>query len=217
MIGWAYLVGCLVYLVCGDNRTALLGCAVLLLCLYPADRTGRFAGFWLSNYVGIGGTLGSQASITVAGMLLAASLKVPDADAAWRSTRFSFCFIGTCAGSAWLLHGLYGINKNSATPSWCLWACAITATLWLGLHWLLDARSAGRLARVLVLAGQNVLLAYLLSELLPSALDLVGLDRWYSGIGERGLGLAVARSAGCGVLLLATTVGLNRVGFRLKL
>jgi predicted acyltransferase len=118
---------------------------------------------------------------------------------------------------AWLLHGLYGINKNSATPSWCLWACAITALLWLSFHLLIDGRSVGVMARPLVLAGQNVFLAYLLSELSPSAIDLLRLDGWYAGLAAPGLAHAVARSAGCALILLAATIGLNRLGFRLKL
>ncbi len=38
---------------------------VLLLALYPADRSGAFDGFWLSRYIGIGEMLGAHPSITV--------------------------------------------------------------------------------------------------------------------------------------------------------
>jgi predicted acyltransferase len=217
LIGWAYVVGSMAFLVCRSNRTALLGCAVLLMCLYPADRAGAFDQFWLAKYVGIGATLGSQAAITVAGLLLATILVAPDTGSQWPRTRFTLCFIATCSMGAWLLHGLYGINKNSATPSWCLWACAITALLWLILHFLIDGRSVGVMARPLVLAGQNVFLAYLLSDLVPSAIDLLRLDDWYAGLAALSLAHAVARSAGCALILLAATIGLNRLGFRLKL
>src|SRR5437868_6145276 len=43
---------------------------------------------------------------------------------------FALWFIAGCSIAALLLYPLYGINKNQATPSWCLWACAITAALW---------------------------------------------------------------------------------------
>jgi len=217
LIGWAYLVGSLAFLAFRSNRTALLGCAVLLMCLYPADQSGAFDHFWLAKYVGLGSTLGSQAAITVAGLLLGTILVTSDTGSESRRVRFTLCFIAACSMSAWLLHGLYGINKNRATPSWCLWACAITALLWLLFHFLLDGRPVRGIARPLILAGQNVFLAYLLSDLLPSAIDLLRLDDWYGGLAAPGLACAVARSAGCALILLAATIGLNRLGFRLKL
>jgi len=217
LIGWAYLVGAMVFLAFRGHRTALLGSAVLLLCLYPADQHGAFNGFWLTHYVGIGATLGSQAAITVAGLLLATILVAPDTGTVWLRTRFTLLFIAGSAAGALLLHGLYGINKNSATPSWCLWACAITAALWLLFHFLSDVRPVGFIARPFAIAGQNVFLAYLISEMLPSAIDLLHLDNWYGGLAEPNLAHAVARSAGCAAVILCLTAALNRVGFRLKL
>jgi predicted acyltransferase len=217
LIGWAYLVGALVFLLFRGNRTALLGSAVLLLCLYPADQHGAFNGFWLSSYVGIGATLGSQAAITVAGLLLATILLAPEMGTVWSRTRFTLLFIAGSVAGALLLHGLYGINKNSATPSWCLWACAITAALWLLFYFLSDVRPVGFITKPFAIAGQNVFLAYLISEMLPSAIELLRLGDWYGGLAGPNLAHAVARSAGCAVVILYLTAALNRVGFRLKL
>ena len=220
LIGWAYLVAALVFLVFRTNRTALLGCVVLLLCLYPADKAGAFDGFWLARIVGIGGTLGSQGAIAVAGMLLASILLAPDAATIRARVRFALLFIAGCSAGALLLHGLYGINKNQATPSWCLWACAITAALWLLFYLLADVRPQGpstKLTKPFAIAGGNVLLAYLLSEAHGSALELVGLGGWYTRLATPDLAHAMARSVGCAVIILAITAGLNRLGFRLKL
>jgi heparan-alpha-glucosaminide N-acetyltransferase len=217
LLGWAYLVASIIFLVFRGRRTALLGCMVLLFCLYPADRSGWFRNFWLSDYVGIGETLGSQAAITVAGVLLASILAAPDARTTGLRTNFAVLFIAGCAAGALLLEGLYGINKNSATPSWCLWACAITAALWLLIFLGCDAGRMGAPAKPLVVAGQNVLLAYLLSEMLPSALELIHLDRWYGRLADPNLACAVARSAGCALAILTATALLNRAGYRLKL
>jgi len=74
LIGWAYLVASIVYLVFRNHRTALLGCIVLLTGLFAADRTGLFDHFFLADIVSIGETLGSQAAITVAGVMLATIL-----------------------------------------------------------------------------------------------------------------------------------------------
>ena len=220
LIGWAYLVAAIVFLIFRDHRTALLGCFVLLLCLYPAERTGAFQGFWLARIVGIGGTLGSLGAIAVAGVLLASALRAPDITTVGARARFVLLFVAGCSVGAWLLNGLYGVNKNSATPSWCLWACAITAGLWLLFHLLADVRPQSRpaiLCAPLALAGANVLLAYLISGMLPSVLDLSGLSGWYWRLAEPGLAHAMARSIGCAIVILAATAGLNRIGFRLKL
>jgi len=220
LIGWAYLVAALVFLAFRTRRTPVLGCMVLLFCLYPADKAGAFEGFWLSRIVGIGGTLGSQGAIAVAGMLLASILLSSDFATLRARTAFTLLFIAGCSAGALLLQGLYGINKNQATPSWCLWACAITAALWLLFYLLADVRPPGltaKLALPFALAGGNVLLAYLLSEMHGSFLDVLGLDGWYSRLAQPDLAHAMARSSGCAVVILAITAGLNRLGFRLKL
>jgi hypothetical protein len=66
-------------------------------------------------------------------------------------------------------------------------------------------------ARPLSIAGQNVLLAYLLSEMLPSPFELVHFND------PPGLAWYVFRCAAWSVLLLWLTAGLNRLGFRLKI
>ncbi len=217
LIGWAYLVASIVFLLFRTHRTAILGCVVLLMCLYPADRAGLFDSFWLNRYVGIGSTLGSQAAITVAGLLLATIL-VTGATATARSrTAFALLFAAGFAAAAILLHGLYGINKNAATPSWCLWACAITAAIWLLLYWLCDCWPVAFIARPLSIAGGNVLLAYLISEMLPSVLDLLHLDDWFGRLGQTNLACAIGIPAGFAAAILLVTALLNRAGFRLKL
>ena len=168
LIGWAYLVAASVYLVFRNHRTALLGCMALLFCLYPADREGLFDGCWLEQIVGIG-EIGAHAAIVVGGVLLATILVTADTATVWDRARFTLLFTLGSAAGALLLNGLYGISKNDATPSWCLWSCAITAILWLGFYFLADVRQSAKIiSKPFNVAGQNVLLAYLLSEMLPS-------------------------------------------------
>jgi len=59
LIGWAYLVSAIVFLLFRARSTALLACMVLLFCLYPASRTGTFEHFVLARYISIGEALGS--------------------------------------------------------------------------------------------------------------------------------------------------------------
>jgi heparan-alpha-glucosaminide N-acetyltransferase len=134
LIGWGYLVACLVFLIFGGNRTAILGCMALLMCLFVADKKGAFEGSWLGKIVGIGGTLGSQGAIAVGGLLLGSMLTAADVATLKARTKFTLWFIAGCAAAALLLNSSYGISKNRATPSWCFWSCAITAALWYGFR-----------------------------------------------------------------------------------
>jgi heparan-alpha-glucosaminide N-acetyltransferase len=213
LIGWAYLVGSVGYILFRGRPTATFGCVALLYCLYPADQTGLFAGLWIKNHVEIGEVLGSQAAITASGILLASVLTEP----VLRRVRFTVLFVAGCAAAAWLLDGLYGINKYKATPSWCLWASAATAVVWLAFDLLAAVRGLSLAVRPFAIAGQNVLLAYLLHNLLYPVLDLLHLDGWYDSLARPDLAHAVGRAAGCAAAILALTAGLNRAGFRLKL
>jgi heparan-alpha-glucosaminide N-acetyltransferase len=216
LIGWAYLVACLVFLVFRGQRTATLGCMALLMSLFVADKNGVFEGFWLSKIVGIGETLGSQGAIAVGGLLLGSVLTAADMTTLKARTSFTCWFAAGCAAAALLLNPAYGISKNNATPSWCFWACAITAALWYALYLVSDVRPVKIVSRPLALAGQNVLLAYLISEMLPGLLDAL---HWSGGYGHLAMNLpaAIARSALCATIILIVSTSLNRIGFRLKL
>jgi len=216
LIGWAYLVTSIVFLVFRQNRTAILGCMTLLLCLFAADRSGLFETFWLNRIVGIGGTLGSLPAIATGGLLLGSMVTRPDTTSLKARTKFVFWFVAGCAAAALLLNRAYGISKNGATPSWCLWACAVTTVLWYGCHLICEVRPTNIISRPLVLAGQNVLLAYLISEMLPGLLDAVGLGDGYGRLAAT-LPSAIARSTLCGVIILLASSSLNRIGFRIKL
>jgi heparan-alpha-glucosaminide N-acetyltransferase len=223
LIGWAYLVAAVAFWIFRTNRTALLGCVAVLMCLYPAEKTHLFEHFhvrpaiWFSSIVNLGETLGSQAAIAVAGVLLGTILLTPNTSTVRARAKFTLLFVLGFSLAAFLLHGLYGINKNAATPSWCLWACAITAALWLLLYFVCDVWRIGAIAKPLALAGQNVLLAYLLSNLLDPLLELLQASDWYDSLASPYLASAIARSAGTALVILSLTVLLNRLGFRLKI
>jgi len=220
LIGWAYLAASILYLAFRNHRIALLASVALMTCFYAAGRRGFFENFWPNHIVDFGGTLGSQAAITVAGLMLGTILITPETRSHWARIKFTLWFVAGFAFAALLTTRLYGVSKNEATPAWCLWSSAITAALWLLCYLWLDLRpqsSLAQAAKPLAIAGQNVLLAYLLSEMMGSVLDLAHLGDWYGGLAEHSLTGAIARSAACGAVVLAIAAGLNRIGFRLKL
>ena len=218
-IGWSYLIVTLIFLGFRCRRTALLGCLALLYCLYPARKLGAFGSFWLAQHLNLGET-GTQAGIMLAGTLLATTLLTADTTTHMARARFALWLSVGCVTGALLLNGLYGINKGSATPSYALWTTAIAAALWLGCYYLADVRpgnGAVRVIKPLTIAGANVLLAYLLSEMLHPLLDVMCLRDCYSQFLNLNLSCALVGTAACSVAILVLTALLNRLGFRLKL
>ncbi len=217
LIGWAYFAAAILFVIFKTNRTALLASVALMTCFYAAAKKGFFDNFWPARFVDFGGTLGSQEAITVAGLLLATILISPEMSVLKSKIKFTLLFIAGFSFAALLVNGLYGISKNNATPSWCFWADAITAALWLGFYFFCDVKPVKFISKPLALAGQNVLLAYLISEMQESVFNLLHLGDWYDSLAEPNLACAILRSAGCGAVILLITVGLNRIGFRLKI
>jgi predicted acyltransferase len=217
MIGWAYLVGSIVYLLFRQNRLPLLASMALLLCLFAADRRGAFHGWRLSSVVKIGTALGAQPSVTVAGVLLATILLTPETSDHRRRVTFTLLFMVGCAAAAGLLRPVWGISKSDATPPWCLWACVASAAGWLVLYLAMDVGRAAWLFKPATVAGQNVLLAYLLSTAVEPWLSVVQLDKAYDQFADIDFAHALFRSTMCAIVILALTAVLNRIGFRLKL
>jgi predicted acyltransferase len=190
-----------------------------LYCLYPAYKLGAFDWFWLAHHLDIGGT-GTHAGIMLAGTLLATTLVTRETGSHGARSRFTLLLVAGGAVGALLLNALYGVSKNNATPSFCLWTTSITAALWLGLYSFADVWASERTKRIvgpLALAGGNVLLAYLLSEMWHPFLDVVQLRRFYDQFAELNLACALIRAASCSIAVVALTTLINRLGLRLKL
>jgi heparan-alpha-glucosaminide N-acetyltransferase len=236
LIAWAYLAAALLFVVFRTRRLALAVATACMFGFWICDRSGaahdfKLAGFlaplgesisyWVTwfdhNVVGISECLGSLAAISVAGVILATVLITPETATIRKRVNFTLLFIAATAFAALVFYKPWGIWKNSATPSWCLWACSITASVWLLFYLIGDVLKMTWLTKPFAIAGQNVLLAYLLSEGLESFLRVLHLGDWYDQLGSPTLAAAISRSLGLGIVLLAITALLNWLGFRLKL
>jgi predicted acyltransferase len=181
LIGWAYLVACLVYVPLRAHLAGVVGAIALLYCVYMANAVGAFASLsWLTRWVDIGAALGSHAAITVSGVALGMMLTPasPVRTHAGRM-RWALVFGLGLAAAGWLLHAghdlhrMFIINKIFATPPWCLWSSAITTWVWVAIYWLMDVRQWKGWARAVEPAGQNPLFAYILAPMLYCVFALV--------------------------------------------
>ena len=214
LIGWSYLVCSIIYLLTGGNATALMGLMALMVCVYIGDRHGRTPVIWehLSRVWSTGSFFGSQSAIVTAGMVAGTRLldKKPD-----RHTFFLLFGAGLWL-AGWLLRPLHGYHKNAGTESWGLVSAGIGTLLLLVFHRALDVfRRKSDTDGILVLAGRNALLAYLLPELVGSLSGLAGIDLmpWWGRGGMFGMANAAAFTA----LMIWMAAAATRLGFVLRL
>jgi predicted acyltransferase len=213
LIGWAYMTASLLYLPFRRHRNVLLVLSLGLLSVWVFDRWGAFS--WNGGWID-GGRNGSLPAITLAGVALATTFagaaSIPSARA---RVGFAAGLAAASALGAILLHDGYGINKNAATPAWCLWSVAITTAIWIPLHALLDRKPlSARLATLITHAGANVLLAYILSSYIAYAFVLAGIE-WYDRLGFTPAG-GIPRSVVFAVTVLGVAATLDRFRIRLR-
>ncbi len=228
LIGWAYLVACIAYLLLRHQRAGMVGVVALLYCVYLADGAGFFSGLsWITQWVGIGSMLGSHAAITVSGVVLGMML-TPDSPLKTHQARIRWALLYglALAVAAHLLHSLHDIdsmfiiNKIFATPPWCLWTSAITIWVWVAIYWLMDVRGWKRWAVAVGPAGQNSLFAFILAPILYSAFVLLtvafgGFD-FYAWLGDS-FAVGFWRSLIFAFAMTWLAGGLRYVGVRLRL
>lgn len=228
LIGWAYLVACVAYTLFRKQPAALMGVVALLYCLFFADKVGTFSGWPLRNRIDFGSMLGSHAAITLSGVLLGIML-LPDSPVQghWRRIRWATLYgLGLFVGGVLLyqlqgvdaVHDMFKINKNAATPTWCLISSAITVWIWVVLYVIMDVVGFSAWTIVFKPAGENPLFAYILHPIVIYAAVLLGEAGWnlYAELGDSfQTGLWRSIVVALGVTWLVG--GMRRVGIWLRL
>lgn len=225
LIGWAYFVASASFLFLRKNVAGLLGVMALLYCVFVADKVGTFDGIWLRQYVDFGSQLGSHSAIVVGGVVLGLILR-PDSPVQGHLKRLRWALL--YAAGLWLAgvllhrladtHSMWIINKNAATPPWCLISSALTIWVWCVIYFIMDMNGVKAWAKVIQPAGENPLFAYILAPMIYalSALigDLVGTDP-YALLGES-FAVGFVRSIAFAFLITWIVGRLKRVGIYLK-
>jgi len=226
MIGWCYMAGSLLFLACRGNRVVLAGAIGLTTALSIGARHGAldFLGP-VNGVINIGSLFGSHTTIVTAG-LLAGTIFLPGSDIAAPRQRVRFLTgLGAALLAAgYILRPLHGFSKIQGTESYALATAGICGLVFLLFYVALDILKKGRKAAAVILpAGRNPLLAYLLPGLIGNAAALAGtlihadIGRWlwpfYGAGGNAGMLNAAAMT---GVVLLLTAL-LTRAGLVLKL
>ncbi len=211
LIARAYLAVCILYVPLRKKpwAPAVLLAAFTTLNVFSRVDAGAFLrhlSFWVWPF-----GRGDLASITMAG-IVASQLLLSDPLKPFR--RRALAMLGyiaalTLAGAATFT---FGVTKLGATPTWCLWCSAISATLVLALYWLVDVRGFTRWAAFARPAGSNTLLTYLLPDIFYAAFTVA----WIGAPFDAGLPGA-ARATVFTALMLGWAALMTRWRVRLQL
>lgn len=217
LIGWAYLITNLVYVLFRRSQAGMIGSLAILILMFIGDRTGAF-GWWynLTDLVSVGGHIGGHGSIAVAGMITGL-LFLPDSPTTEPTARLKWLGIYALMLfiAGYLLRPLYGISKIYATPSWCLYSSAICCLIFAFLYWLIDVKKISGWTFILKPAGSNPLLAYILPSIFYTLLALFGITFWNQWWGDGVVG--IVRSWVFSFIILYITHWLTRLNIRLHL
>ena len=217
LIGWAYLVGCLSYLVFRKNILAQCGVLALLVLLNIGDRAGAHLYLGkITDYIWLAGVIGGHGSLALAGIVLSLYMSDKQENSIFKNIRgWWLGYAVVLLFSGYLLQPLYGISKNNATPTWCLYSAGICVLVYYFLYWLVDVKKIQSWAGFLKPAGSNPLLAYILPNLVYSSLGLLGITFLHTHFKSGFPGFL--RSLGIALFILGLTALLSKLKFKLKL
>jgi predicted acyltransferase len=229
LIGWAYFWSATAYVLFRRaGHAALAAAAAVMMGVYFGDRAGAFAfaDAWRwdvfgrvtlapAKWVDVATQWGSQPAVTMFGVVVGWTLS-PGVGGWGHAARvgFAVAFAALLGMAGLLLYPTFGIDKNAATPTWCLWSAAITAVVWVAFYGVIDVAGWRRWATPLAWAGAAALLIYILAGLWYATTSLFGWQ-WWQHLGAR-YPEAVLRASVAAVLLTLVGGILGRLGFRLR-
>jgi heparan-alpha-glucosaminide N-acetyltransferase len=241
LIGWAYLTTAILWLILGRRREWLMGALANLILLHLAmQHGGLFTRLdnkpWLGwampvfkifanvigqvdQFVSLGEATGSLAAISMAGCLLGSILR-RDSDVATHRDRLRWAFtfaIGLLL-AGFITDTFEGINKNAATPTWCLWSAALTCLVWMFLYWMIDVVGFQWWTILVRPAGANPLLAYFLHPIIVELIVVAGLGSQFLSYQDASNPYLVVGGSFAMALVVCVVTGLlARIGLRTRL
>ena len=245
LIGWAYLVAASVYflLAIGGGRPRpewLMAAVAMLILMFLASKQGGFFvrvadKTWLepllpvvaslesvvefvNRHVDLGTQLGSLPSIMMAGCILGSVLlHGSEIESAGQRVRWSLTFAAILFLLGLMTDTFAGINKISATPTWCLWCAAMATLVWVVLYWVIDIRQWSAWTILVRPAGANPLIAYLMHPILLFVLSLTGLGTVVRSYADSPTSLvAMAGSLAMALFVCGFTGLIAKCGLRIR-
>jgi heparan-alpha-glucosaminide N-acetyltransferase len=214
LIGWAYLISCIIYQVVQGNIVAL---AIILAACIGFYMVGKLPEVQGSGWKWISGQTGhaTHTSLVISGIIL--SLLFFDLRQNKTTSRRiieAFIFAAVLFVAGFFLRPYYQISKIWATPTWALYAAGICTLIFIFLYWLIDLKKASAWTEFFKPAASNPLLTYIIPFILFALFRLIGFswpDIFYQGV------YGIIWSMVFAVLVMTAVRGLNKLKIRLQL
>jgi len=216
LIGWAYLIACLLYQLSRGNQLALFMMTAFCIAYYCAgnsismtDQPNRLQ--LLFSQTGHA----AHTAIVLCGILLSLLL-FDNGKEQTQKQRYikALGFALVLVIAAWWLRPYYGISKIHSTPSWCLYCSAICTIIFLLLYAAVDLKKYSTWTNFFRPAAMNALLIYCIPFFIYAMLQVFHIQFpsfLYEGI------TGVIWSAIYSVLILSMAILLNRMKIKLQL
>ena len=213
LIGWAYLLSTVVYLLFNDNIGALIGMLALFILIVVGLQSEalNLPSFltWLNSQA----LHFAHASLTLAGIIFSLLFLQSTTTKTYKERINGMLIMGLFfLAGGYCLEPVGGISKLYATPSWALYSAAICCFLFPFFFWLVDLKGITRWANFLKPAGTNPLLTYILPFIFYAIFGLTYLP----GAFNEGF-LGILRSILFSLFILGITSFLTKWRIMLKL
>lgn len=215
LIGWAYLISAVVYVLSGNSIYISFVAWLLFLCICIASHAGWIPAhsIWSKAIAPFGS--GSMPAFTMGGVVT--TLLLLRFRQRHETGKMMVVFLGLAIilfVAGMYARGFWGISKIRATPAWVLICSAITIAVFIPVYWLTDQKGKANWFRLILPAGNNTLLCYLLPYFaygLPMILHLYLPAALLTG------GIGLLKSFLFALLIVVITGWLGKLGIRLKL
>lgn len=180
LLGWAYLISFVAYLLFRRNLPGLAGFIAFLVFLSIGEKAGVFTPYpWLmavNNVINFGSVLGLHPAMTASGVFVGL-LFMPDSPApsARERIKWMLVFAGFALAAGVLTRPLFGAFKQASTPSWGLYSIGISVAIFALVYWVVDIRKIKGWGTIFRPVGKNPLLPYFLHYMLHPLLWVLGL------------------------------------------
>ncbi|MDQ2863336.1 MAG: DUF5009 domain-containing protein, partial [Bacteroidota bacterium] len=163
LIGWAYFISALIFLIPGNKFFISITAWLVFLVTCMASHAGLIPSdsLWSGAIAPFGS--GSMPAFTMGGVITTLILLHFRQRNDVRKMIVVLLLIATaCFISGFYLRTFWGISKIRATPAWVLICSGITIVAFIVLYWLIELKGKANWFKIILPAGTNTLLCYLL-------------------------------------------------------
>ena len=194
LIGWAYMISSIFFIVFPKNKFALLGSMGFLYCFFFACEAEFLQNTWLRQYIIFSSVFGSHSAIVISGAISGLLIQQYHSESKLKCFKANFLFsiglflCGIMLNQLSPIYKMFTIDKIMATPTFSLLSASFTIWIWLAIYFIVDIKGKINWSKFLQPAGMNPLFAYILAPILMAVLELfneiLGFPNFYYMIGK---------------------------------